>query len=81
MVAPYNKFLVVAKSDTVNFADGLSEAIYIGVPSTGTMSVVEENGNVTQFTGVAAGMLLPLRVKRINNTGTAASAFVVCYRV
>lgn len=71
----YNKAFDITPSDTVNFINQglgriLSDAIYVG--GAGVVAAVFEDGTVVNFTA-AAGEVLPIAIKRINNTGTTAT--------
>lgn len=77
-VTQYNKGVVITKSDTANFPDGLCDAIYVG--GAGVVPVVFEDGSVVNFTAVA-GEILPLRAKRVNSTNCTSTLWVALYRV
>jgi len=65
---------VATLSDTVNLAK-ISRALYIG--ATGDISVeMAKSGTAIVFVGVQAGSILPIRVSRVNLTGTTASSIV-----
>ena len=77
----FNKFVTVAPSDTVDFANPqaptrLSDAIYVG--GAGAVAVVAQDGTVTIFT-VIAGFRLEVAARRVNATGTTATAMVALY--
>lgn len=80
--SPYTKALAITTSDTVNLrpflATGVtfSDAIYIG--GAGTLTVVWQDDTTSQFTCVA-GQVLPVKVKRVNTTGTAATLLLSLY--
>jgi hypothetical protein len=75
----YNRGLAVTTSDTVNIdGDKLTDALYVA--GAGTLTVVWQNNLTTQFTAIA-GALLPLQVKRVNATGTAATGIVALFKV
>lgn len=74
----YNQAFAITKSDTVNFAQGLCEAIYVG--GAGIVAVVFEDGSVADFTAVA-GEILPLKAKRVNSTTTTATLMVALYQI
>jgi hypothetical protein len=71
----------ITKSNTVNFTtalkNGFCDAIYVG--GAGTMTVVFEDDSTQVFT-VAVGDIVPVKVKRVNNSGTA-SLLVALYAV
>jgi len=85
---PYNRAVVITKSDTVNI-DGSTysasaatkaipcEAIWVG--TAGTMTVVFEDGSTAAFT--AAVGLVPVKAIRVNSTGTAAALMLALYTV
>jgi len=65
---------VVTPSDAVNLLK-ISRAVYVG--ASGNLSVEMANiGTAIVFTGVQAGSILPIRVSRINLTGTTAANIV-----
>jgi len=72
----YNDYVAITKSDTVNFAEGPCDAIYIG--GAGIVVAVAENDNTTSFTCIA-GELLPISAKRVNSTTTSATLMVALY--
>jgi len=72
----------VTASDTVDLKawtdeQRLTDAIYVG--GTGAVVVVKENGLTVSYAGVPAGTVLPVRAKRVNSTGTAATGMVALY--
>ena len=85
----YNKSVVIAKSDTVNF-DGSTyaansstkalpaDAIFVG--GAGVVVAVFENGTTSPFT-VLAGTMLPLKCIRVNSTSTTASLMNALYQL
>lgn len=50
-------------------------AFYVG--GAGNVSAVGVSGDAVTFTAVPAGAIIPLRVKRINSTGTTATDIVI----
>lgn len=72
----YNDYVAIVKSDTVNFAEGVCDAIYVG--GAGIVVAVAENNNTTSFTCVA-GQVLPIAAKRVNSTTTSATLMVALY--
>lgn len=77
LTTPYNKFVPVTLDDAVDIPTGSTHAIYVG--GAGNVVAVQENNVAVTFTGVPAGTLLPIRVKRINNTLTTATAILALY--
>ncbi len=76
----YNYFTAVTLSDSVDIATGITDALWVGTKgATGTVVAVREDGTAVTFVGVAAGTLLPIAVKRVNNTTTDVSNVVALY--
>jgi hypothetical protein len=85
LTQPYNKASVITKSDTVNIAVAtpvgtrtFTDAIYIG--GAGTVTVVFEDDTTAAFTCVA-GQILPVKAKRVNATGTAATLLLAMFAI
>ncbi len=86
---PYNRAVLIAKSDTVNY-DGSTysasaqtkaipaDAILCG--SAGNIFPVMEDGTVLTVT-VLAGDILPLKTIRVNNTTTTVTTMYALYYV
>lgn len=74
---PFTDAAAIVTSDTVDLGR-LTEAVYVG--GAGTVAVVLQNNRVVSFTAVAGGTL-PVRARRINATGTAATLLVALYQV
>lgn len=73
---PYNVAVAVTPSDTVDFAQGPTDAIYVG--GAGVVAAMFASGATVNITAVA-GVLLPLKVKRIASTGTTATLILALY--
>jgi hypothetical protein len=73
---PYNDVQLISKSDTLNiYADGgLTDAILVG--GAGIVVGVLQNDTTVTITGVIAGALLPIAIKRVNSTTTSATNMV-----
>jgi hypothetical protein len=52
----------------------LARAIYVG--GTGAVKVTMVNGDTPTFTGVQAGSILPIAVRRVWSTGTTATSIL-----
>lgn len=52
----------------------ITRAIYVGAP--GTVVLVLLSGAELTLAGIAAGTILPLRVRRVKATGTTASSVI-----
>jgi len=86
---PYNKAVVIAKSDTVNY-DGSTysaapftkpipaDAVLVG--GAGNIYLVLENGSVVVM-AAAAGQIIPIKTIRVNNTTTTATNMYALYYV
>lgn len=66
----------VTPSDSTELSK-VSRSIYVGV--SGHLVVVMKDGTVLTYKNLAAGMLHPIRAKRINATGTTATDIVANY--
>ncbi len=87
VITSYNRWVPITKSDTVNF-DGSTysataspkalpcDAIYVG--TAGVVAVVQENGQVVNFTCIA-GAILPLRAIRVNDANTVPTLMNALY--
>lgn len=81
---PYNNWLAVAPSDTVDLVPFtqrkmLTKALYVGTG--GDLALVSEDNNVVVWPSVPSGTVLRVAVRRVNVSGTAASNLVACYVV
>lgn len=63
----------ITPHDSTNFTRS-ARAIYVGVA--GNITAVFADGTAVLFTAVPQGSVLPIEVKRINATGTTATALV-----
>jgi hypothetical protein len=78
-----NVAVPIVPSDTVNLADpGGREQWPVGIKvgGAGVVQAVLQNNQVVAVT-VAVAEILPLRVKRINASGTTATALTALYQV
>ena len=73
----YRSAVVVVPSDTVNFARGVCQGIYVG--GAGNVTAVMEDGTVATFTAPPVGSILPIRAIRVNATLTSATLMVALY--
>ena len=74
--SPARSYGSLTPSDTVDLTN-LTKALYVG--GAGNLVAVSISGEVVTFTAVPAGTVLPIRVKRVNATGTTATAIVALY--
>lgn len=73
----YNRFFTITKSDTVNLTEEeqrMMRALYVG--GAGNIVAVMPDGTKKTFTGLLAGTVYPIVVKRIDSTDTTASALL-----
>jgi hypothetical protein len=88
---PYNKAVLVTKSDTINQDGSLDstlvgtvnraipwEALYVG--GAGIVVIVLEDHTTQQFTAVA-GQILPIKGIRVNSGTTSATLMEALYTV
>jgi hypothetical protein len=73
---PARDAAAITPSDSVDLTV-VPRAIYVGV--TGSVAAVMAGGQTVMLQNVAAGSLLPIRVGRINATGTTASGLVALW--
>jgi len=69
-------YSAVTPSDSTDF-DSICRAIYVG--GAGNLVAVRHDGTAVTFTGVPAGTVLPIAVRRINSTSTTATAIVALH--
>lgn len=73
--------ITVTTSDTVNLAfptgTTYTRGVYVAV--TGALKADMADGTTATFTGLAAGIVHPLGVKRIYATGTTATGILALY--
>lgn len=77
ILAPALHGAAITKHDSTNIASGLTRAVYVG--GAGAMTVVWMDDTTTAFAGIPAGTTLPIRIKRVNSTGTDATNMVALY--
>lgn len=71
--APASDGFEIVPNDSLDLVEN-SRAIYVGTG--GAVSLVMASGSAVVLKNVAAGSLLPLRVKSIKATGTSAADIV-----
>ena len=76
LTAPARDGGAVTPSDTTSLPV-VPRAVYVGV--TGDVSAVLAGGQTVIFQGVQAGTLLPVRMMRVNATGTTAGGIVALW--
>lgn len=77
ILAPALNYAAVTPSDSTVFPFGLCRALYVGVA--GNVTVLSAGGAAVTFSGVPAGVILPIRCKRVNSTSTTATNIVALY--
>jgi hypothetical protein len=65
--------VTLTKSDTVDEALYPKQTMVLSAGNIVCLPLKNVEGNFLTFTGVIAGQILPIRVRRINNTGTTAT--------
>lgn len=65
------KFPAVTPNDSTDLPGGCTRALWVG--GAGNVVVLDEDGTESTITGVPAGTLLPIRVKRVKATSTATN--------
>lgn len=67
----------VVPSDSADLSSGMTRGLYIG--GSGDVKVDMADGSTVTFVGLAAGVIHPLRVKRIYTSGTTATNIIAVY--
>lgn len=68
-----------AASDTVSYTKPALG--FMCVTTAGDISVLTDNGDTVIFKSVPLNTVIPVRIARINSTGTAATGLVALYPV
>lgn len=74
--APARRGFAIAASDAADLP-AETRAIYVGTG--GDLALVLASGDQITLAGIAGGMLLPVRARRVIATGTTASQLVGLY--
>jgi len=75
--SPANSFFAVTPSDSADLTNGECRGLYVGV--SGDVAVANELGATVVFVGLAAGLVHPIRTKRVRATSTTATSIVAIY--
>jgi hypothetical protein len=73
LTAPARHGFAITPADGADLGE-LTRALYVG--GAGNITLVMASGAELLLSGVPAGSLLPLRVRRVKATGTTATALV-----
>lgn len=76
LTSPCEHAAAVTPNDSTDLATS-SRGVYVG--GTGTLKVTLVSGDVVTFTGLAAGIIHPIRAKRIWSTGTSATSIIAVW--
>jgi hypothetical protein len=74
-VAPGQAAFAITPNDTANINP--TRGVYVG--GTGTLKVDMADGSTVTFTGILAGQVHPLAVRRVYATGTSATTIIGIY--
>ncbi|TBG78610.1 hypothetical protein ELG76_04140 [Rhizobium leguminosarum] len=74
--APASGFAAITPHDSTDLTY-VTRGVYVG--GAGNIVAVDERNNPVTFTGVTAGTVLPIRVRRINSTSTTATSLVALW--
>lgn len=77
LTGPSGGAVSVTPSDSVDLSTGVSRGLYVGV--SGNVKVRLPDDTEVTFVGLAAGVIHPIRCKRIWSTGTAATSILAIY--
>jgi len=75
-IVPINSAFAITPDDDVDLIY-VTRGIYVGV--SGDLKVDTKSGDTVTFVGLAAGMIHPIRVKRVYENGTDATSIVGVY--
>jgi hypothetical protein len=75
MMQPANKAVSVTAHDSTNIATGVTRGLL--VKTAGDYVLLLGGDSATVTINLAAGVVHPLRVKRVNSTGSAATTGIV----
>lgn len=67
----------VAVVNDVTIVPNYCRGIYVG--TTGNVAVTMANNDAVTFIAVQAGTVLPIRIKRVNASGTTATSIIALY--
>ena len=70
---PADDYFAVTPSDATDLAVS-TRGLFVG--GAGNLVAVKEDNTTVTFTGVIAGQILPIRVRRVNATNTTATNIV-----
>lgn len=70
---PYRDAFAITPSDSTDLAV-YANALWVG--GTGNISLITLDGTTVLISGIPAGTVLPLQVKRVRSTSTTATAIV-----
>lgn len=73
IVAPASTAFTITPDDVTDLPE-ITRSVFVG--SAGNVSVVMHSGAQLTFQGLAAGTILPIRIRRLRATGTTATAIV-----
>ena len=75
---PAGSAVAVTPHDSTVIPTGVTRALYVG--GTGNITaLMADGGTAVLFSNVSAGTVLPVRVQRVNSTGTTATSIVALY--
>lgn len=85
MTSEFTQTQTITPHDSTNIpavgARTFCDAVYVGSIAGGaTVTIVKPDDSTQAFT-VVAGTIIPVNAKRVNATGTLASALVALYRI
>lgn len=69
--SPYQKAVAITASDAANISTGVADAVLC--LTAGSAVILDAAGSAALTVPMTAGQLLPLRVVRINSTGTTGT--------
>lgn len=76
LIDPADRAVAVTPSDSADLTE-VTRGLYVG--ASGDVKVDMANGDTVTFVAMAAGVVHPLRVRRVYSTGTDATDIVAVY--
>jgi hypothetical protein len=74
--APATRAAAVVPSDSADLP-GHARSLYVA--GGGNVAVTTTSGDVVTFSGVPAGSILPVQIRRVHATGTSATGIVALF--
>ncbi len=67
-------YAAITPNDSTDFSPDYTDGIYVG--GSGNLSVLDGDGDAVTFVGLAAGVIHPIRTRRVRSTSTTATNII-----